>query len=582
MGVSYYVVATSLIGLVGDYLFDDRKQQDRVSTSRLAEELAPLYLSAQTQTLQERLEAAATELGARLMVLDMSGKVQADSQSELNGSRMELPEVASILSEGKTEDYGVHQTESRSAALDVLGLFRPFDQGVEWVAYSTAGLVQNGQTIGVLLLTSPMQGTMERLFTLQDKMILYFLIAAGVAMVIALVFSRVITRPIVSLTRSIQRMGRGDLSVRVPVKGSGELRRLSETFNTMSEKLEMLDKSRNQFVSNASHELKTPLATMKILLESIIYQPDMDAGMRTEFLTDINKEIDRLNLIISDLLTLVSMDSKTMRLNRTTFSLAQVVTDTAHRLALVMEKRHQELKLQLNDRCDMYADCAKLTQVVYNLMENASKYTQEGGVIRVRLIRSGRDAILQPGAGGHRHGAPPGSGDGEASSGAETPAQRPLRHVRRLREADAGGVQPDGERQQIHPGGRGDPRAADPFRPGCDPDRIGQRPRHSQRGSVPHLRSLLPGGQGPQPGDRRHGIGAEHRSSDGADAWRHRHRGQRGGQRGHLHGGVTHPSGMTPKGGNWLDPKICGARPVHGAGVHPACRLRPCGPAYHG
>ena len=293
-------------------------------------------------------------------------------------------------------------------------------------------------------------------------------------MVIALVFSRVITRPIVSLTRSIQRMGRGDLSVRVPVKGSGELRRLSETFNTMSEKLESGDKSRNQFVSNASHELKPPLATMKILLESIIYQPDMDAGMRTEFLTDINKEIDRLNLIISDLLTLVSMDSKTMRLNRTTFSLAQVVTDTAHRLALVMEKRHQELKLQLNDRCDMYADCAKLTQVVYNLMENASKYTQEGGVIRVRLIRSGRDAILTG---------------------------------------------------------------------------IGQRPRHSQRGSVPHLRSLLPGGQGPQPGDRRHGIGAEHRSSDGADAWRHRHRGQRGRQRGHLHGGVTHPSGMTPKGG---------------------------------
>ena len=166
MGVSYYVVATSLIGLVGDYLFDDRKQQDRVSTSRLAEELAPLYLSAQTQTLQERLEAAATELGARLMVLDMSGKVQADSQSELNGSRMELPEVASILSEGKTEDYGVHQTESRSAALDVLGLFRPFDQGVEWVAYSTAGLVQNGQTIGVQLSTSSMQGTMERRFIL--------------------------------------------------------------------------------------------------------------------------------------------------------------------------------------------------------------------------------------------------------------------------------------------------------------------------------------------------------------------------------------------------------------------------------
>ena len=394
MGVSYYAVATSLIGLVGDYLFDDRKQQDRANVGHLAREISSLYLTAQMGALQTRLNTASSELDARLMVLDMSGKVQADSANELNGSRMELSEVSSILSLGKTEDYGVHQLEDEDATLDVFGLLRPFDQGVEWVSHATAALTHNGQTIGVLLLTSPMQGTMQRLFTLQDKMILYFLIAAGAAMVIALVFSRIITRPIVSLTRSIQRMGRGDLSVRVPVKGSGELRRLSETFNTMSEKLEMLDKSRNQFVSNASHELKTPLATMKILLESIIYQPDMDAGMRTEFLTDINKEIDRLNLIIGDLLTLVSMDSKTMRLNRTTFSLAQVVTDTAHRLSLVMEKRHQELKLQLADRCDMYADCAKLSQVVYNLMENASKYTQEGGVIRVRLIRSGRDAIL--------------------------------------------------------------------------------------------------------------------------------------------------------------------------------------------
>lgn len=213
-------------------------------------------------------------------------------------------------------------------------------------------------------------------------------------MVIALIFSRILTRPIVSLTRSIQRMGRGDFSVRVPIAGSGELRRLSETFNTMSEKLEMLDQSRNQFVSNASHELKTPLATMKILLESIIYQPDMDQEMRTEFLTDINKEIDRLNMVIGDLLTLVSMDSKTMRLNRSTFSFAQLVSDTAKRLNLVLEKRDQELKLQLSDRCEMYADSAKLTQVIYNLLENASKYTQEGGTIRVRLIRSGRDAVL--------------------------------------------------------------------------------------------------------------------------------------------------------------------------------------------
>lgn len=392
MGVSYYAVATSLIGLVGDYLFNDRMRQDRSATDQLAAEVAPLYNASQMGALQKRLEAAGGEMNGRLMVLDTSGKVQLDSFSELNGSRLALPEVISILSLGQTVDYGVHQLDGTGDL--VLSLFNTYNQRAEWVAYCTSALTQDGVIVGVLLYSSPIQDMMQRLFALQNRMVLYFIIAAIAAMVIAMIFSRVLTRPIASLTRSIQRMGHGDFSVRVPLKGSGEMRRLSETFNTMSEKLQMLDSSRNQFVSNASHELKTPLATMKILLESIIYQPEMDADMRTEFLTDINKEIDRLNMIIGDLLTLVSMDSKTMRLNRTNFSLAQVVTDTAHRLQPVAEKNRQELKVVLNDRCEMFADCAKLTQVVYNLMENAFKYTQEGGQVRVRLIRSGRDAVL--------------------------------------------------------------------------------------------------------------------------------------------------------------------------------------------
>lgn len=377
-------------------MFDDRMRQDRANTNKLAEELTPLYSACDTVALQQELEAASADWGGRLLVLDASGKVQSDSLREGNGSRMLVTEVASILSLGETTAYGVHTLKEAEQAqtFNPIRLLQPFDGGAEWVAYCASALVEGNRTIGVLLYSSPIQEMMQRVFNLQDRMVLYFLIAACVAMIIALVFSRIISRPIISLTRSIQRMGRGDFSVRVPVQGSGELRRLSETFNAMSEKLEMLDQSRNQFVSNASHELKTPLATMKILLESIIYQPEMDQEMRTEFLTDINKEIDRLNMVISDLLTLVSMDSKTMRLNRTTFSLAQLVSDTASRLRLMTDKRHQELKLQLNDRCEMYADSAKLTQVIYNLMENASKYTQEGGTIRVRLVRSGRDAIL--------------------------------------------------------------------------------------------------------------------------------------------------------------------------------------------
>jgi len=386
-------VAASLIGLVGDYLFDDRRTQDQAATEKLAVLVTPLFLSTDSESLQTLLEDTSGELGGRLMVLDLSGKVQADSFSELNGKRLELPEVASILLGERTVDYGVHGV-GQHVSLSFFSYFKEQAQDDSWVSYCSAALTDQGEMVGVLLYSSSAGDMMADLVRLQRSMVIYFLIAAAAATIIALFFSSIITKPIDLLTRGIQRMGRGDLSVRVPVKGGGELKKLAETFNTMSEKLERLDKSRNQFVSNASHELKTPLSTMKILLENIIYQPDMDPNVRTEFLTDVNMEIDRLNLIISDLLTLVSMDTKAMRLRLETFKLADAVKEVVQRLSVVAEQKHQEIKVSLSDGCEMHADYAKLTQAVYNILDNAIKYTPQGGLIRVRLIRSGRNAVL--------------------------------------------------------------------------------------------------------------------------------------------------------------------------------------------
>ncbi len=360
---------------------------------KLAVAVSPLYRGADTKALQTLLETTGGELGGRLMVLDTSGKVQADSFSELNGARLELPEVASVLLKERTLDFGVHGI-GQHQALSIFNYFDAREEDDSWVSYCSAALTYDGETVGVLLYSSSAGDMMADLVQLQRSMMIYFLIAAAVATMIALVLSSVITKPIDVLTRGIQRMGRGDLSVRVPVKGGGELKKLAETFNAMSEKLERLDKSRNQFVSNASHELKTPLSTMKILLENIIYQPEMDMSIRTEFLTDVNREIDRLNLIISDLLTLVSMDTKAMRLRLETFKFADAVREVVQRLSMVAQQKQQEIKLNLADGCEMHADFAKLTQVVYNILDNAIKYTPPGGLIRVRLIRSGRNAVL--------------------------------------------------------------------------------------------------------------------------------------------------------------------------------------------
>ena len=172
------------------------------------------------------------------------------------------------------------------------------------------------------------------------------------------------------------------------------MRHLASAFNSMSEKLEALDETRNQFVANASHELKTPLAAMKVLIESLVYQPDMDKALRIEFLQDVNKEIDRLSAIVSDLLTLVRMDAGSVQMHLETLCVGDLVEENAHRLDAVTRKRSQTLNIDVRDDCEMEADRGKLNQVIYNLMENASKYTQDGGQIDVSLAREGGSAVL--------------------------------------------------------------------------------------------------------------------------------------------------------------------------------------------
>ena len=394
MGLSFYVMASWIGGMVGDSLFEQRIRTDRASLESLAVRIAPTLAQSDAPALQRQLIAAGGELGGRVLLLDQNGKVQLDSYGEIQGTRLEYPEIVSILVKGQNVDYGVHELET-GVSLDTSHLLFARRSTAAWVGYCTAGVVYASDVIGVLLLVSPVQEIMQNLYQLQDQMVLIFAAIAITSLICAWVFSRVITRPIAGLNRGIQKMSKGDFSARVKVRGSGEMKQLARAFNSMSEKLETLDQSRNQFVSNASHELKTPLATMKIMIESLIYQPDMDKNLRTEFMTDINNEIDRLSAIVSDLLTLVQMDSQNVKLTRENLSIAQLIKENAHRLQPIANQKGQKIVLQLQDSCDIYADKSKLNQVIYNLMENAVKYTQASGVIRVTLQRQGRNAIFR-------------------------------------------------------------------------------------------------------------------------------------------------------------------------------------------
>ena len=377
-------MASSLTNLVSEYLYEQRIRQDSLSVEKLASTAAPLFASARTSALNETIVTASGEMGGRILLVDADGKVQSDSYALLSGTRLQLPEVLAILTGGKNSSWGIHSLEESTLEADPS----------KYVAVVSAAMSLNGRT-GALVFISPVQEMVQSLTQVQNQLISVFLAVALIALTVALIFSQVITRPISALTATIRKMAKGDLSVRTKVRGSGELRELAESYNAMATQLESIDQSRSQFVSNASHELKTPMATMKILLETMMYQPDMPQELQQEFMQDMNHEIDRLTSIITDLLTLTQGDDHAATLKLDMVDVSELAEETLHRLQSTADQRSLTLHRIIQSGCVMQADSSKLGQIIYNLAENAIKYTPDGGHVTVMLGMESGQMILQ-------------------------------------------------------------------------------------------------------------------------------------------------------------------------------------------
>ena len=379
VGLSFAVAATNLTGLVRDYLFEQRTREDSLLTEKAAAAIAPFFAEASPEEINQALKENAETMDGRLMLVDQDGKVQFDTLREMNGRRLQVNEVLQVLTGTAEQSYGIHAPGEADAAR--MG-------GSEYsgqMAYSVHAMDGADGQIGALLFVSRIQNVMDSLSTVQWQLISVFVLIAIAALVLALFLSQILTKPITNLSRSMRKMGKGDLSVRVPVRGSGELRELAENYNTMAAQLERLDKTRSQFVSNASHELKTPLTTMKIMLETVMYQPDMPEDLRREFMQDMNHEIDRLTGIVTDLLTLTRVDGDKNGMKQEPVNMSALTEEVLRMLSPAAEKRGQHLESNIEPGLQMMGDKARLNQILYNLTDNAIKYSPDGGRIAVSL-----------------------------------------------------------------------------------------------------------------------------------------------------------------------------------------------------
>lgn len=202
---------------------------------------------------------------------------------------------------------------------------------------------------------------------------------------IALILSIVLTRPFERVTKAIGEVKAGYSNESISVPDLAETEHIVEAFNQLLQRMKVLDDSRQEFVSNVSHELKTPLTSMKVLADSLLVQEDVPVELYQEFMEDIVSEIDRENRIITDLLTLVKMDKKVSALNIASININDLTELILKRLRPLARKKDVEVVFESVRPVTAEVDEVKMTLVMSNLVENAIKYNKEHGWVKVVL-----------------------------------------------------------------------------------------------------------------------------------------------------------------------------------------------------
>lgn len=376
------IISVAVSSLVWDYLSKQRIDAMERDVTSIAVQVAPYLRQNDASEMYNIVSESSKNLGGRILVLSDSGIVQTDSFSELNGVRRTEKEVNDILYGRNSASHGFHKVYDSS-----------YSDGYFWSLYCTTGVISNGRMIGVVLYSASIDDVVQETQKLNVQLLWIYLLASVIIFVSSMIMTDFVTKPVRALTNVAMKISSGDLASRAEIKGKNEMAELGQTFNMMCDRLQNVDKQRSEFVSDASHELKTPLASMKILVESLLYQDNVEAQVYKEFLSDINSEIDRLNSLITDLLLLSKMDDGDVPLlNLEKTGLMPIVEKCVNSLQPIAERKNIAIKLRQGDSFNIECDPLKLRQAINNLIENAIKYTMDGGQVVVFVQRVGSEA----------------------------------------------------------------------------------------------------------------------------------------------------------------------------------------------
>lgn len=244
---------------------------------------------------------------------------------------------------------------------------------------------ERSRVVGAMLTSVSTDSIMNGYEYIQSRAFLLEILAMVVIFGFAFLVSRKMLKPFEKITDAINDVKNGFTDEAISVTDYIETEHIGDAFNQMMGRMKVLDDSRQEFVSNVSHELKTPLASMKVLADSLLTQEDVPAELYREFMTDIAAEIDRENKIITDLLSLVKMTRTSADINVEVVDINAILELLLKRLGPIASRADVKLIFESRRPVSAEVDEVKLTLALSNLVENGIKYNNKSGWVKVIL-----------------------------------------------------------------------------------------------------------------------------------------------------------------------------------------------------
>lgn len=321
-----------------------------------------------SELIESQLQQLSMIFEGRIIVIDENFRVLADTYDISVGRTMIGEEVIRCYQGMTITNY-----DPGSRYIEVVVPIVPpaktdeevQTEGVLLISASTADIVRNAADIG------------RRAVIIE---IVFMMLVVGIAAIVA----GVIVRPFDRVTKAIGSVVTFDDETPV-VSDYKETQEIVEAFNKLRQRLKVLDDSRQEFVSNVSHELKTPIASIKVLADSLNVQEEVPVEVYKDFMQDISVEIDRENEIITDLLNLVRMEKGASDLRIENRSINELLEQIVKRLGPLARKNEVDLILESHRPVSADIDEVKFTQAITNIIENGIKYNKHPGWVKIVL-----------------------------------------------------------------------------------------------------------------------------------------------------------------------------------------------------